>query len=159
MSRRNALEVQAARAFALKNYPRAIARLNDLLTLVGENPHTLYLLALCHSRQNDDLEALGFARRALEADAGHLEGLKLLGRMHFLRGEHPQARDCVARALRLHRDGAREVEAPRSWLSALTARLGRSSGSAPLDAREHRQWLIWAESFMASPPDTGGDSS
>lgn len=155
--------MQAARAFTLKNYPRAIERLKDLLALVGENPHTLYLLALCHSRQNDDLEALDFARRALEAEAEHLESLKLLGRMHFLRDEHPQARDYVARALRLHRDGEREVEAPRSWLSALSARLGRgsgsSSGSSPLDAREHRQWLIWAESFMASPPDKDDDSS
>jgi tetratricopeptide (TPR) repeat protein len=161
MSRRSALEVQAARAFALKNYARAIERLNDLLALVGENPHTLYLLALCHSRQNDDLEALDFARRALGADAGHLESLKLLGRIHFLRGEHGEARDYVARALQLDRDGARDGEAPRSWLSALTARLGRrpTRASDPLDAREHRQWRAWAESFMAAPPDTGGDSS
>lgn len=152
MSRRTALEIQAARAFTLKNYPRTIDRLNDLLAIVGENPHTLYFLALCHSRQNDDLEALDFARRAIAADADHLESLKLLGRMHFLRGEDSEARDYVARALRLDRDAAPDREAPRGWLSALVGRRP-ARASDPLGAGEHRQWLAWAETFMATPPD------
>ncbi len=68
MSRKSNVEVQAARAFSLKNYPRAIEHLNNLLDFVGENPHTLHLLALCHSRQDDDGQALAFARRALQMD-------------------------------------------------------------------------------------------
>jgi tetratricopeptide (TPR) repeat protein len=158
MSRQTAIEIQAARAFALKNYPRAIERLNDLLAIVGENPHTLYLLALCHSRRNADLEALDYARRALEADADHLESLKLLGRLHFLRGDDSEARDYVARALALDRDTAGNGQAPRSWLSSLAARLGRrpSPASDPFVHGEHRQWRTWAETFMASPP---GDSA
>ncbi len=155
MSRKTALEIQAARAFTLKNYPRAIERLNDLLAIVGENPHTLYFLALCHSRQNDDLEAFDYARRAIQADPDHMESLKLLGRMHFLRGEDSEARDYVARALVLDRDAAQDGEARRSWLSALAARLRRGPARAndPLDARDHRQWLAWAETYVATPPD------
>lgn len=127
MSRKSAVEVQAARAFSLKNYPRAIDRLTELLELVGENPHTLHLLALCYFRQNDRDQALAFARRALLADDLHLESLKLLARLHFLRGEHSQARLHVARALALH------------------------------DAGEDRQWLEWAEAFMAAPPESDDD--
>ncbi len=122
MSRKSAVEVQAARAFALKNYPRAIHRLTELLEFVGENPHTLHMLALCHFRQDDDAQALAFARRALLADGLHLESLKLLARLHFLRDEHSQARLHVARALALH------------------------------DTGEDRQWLEWAEAFMAAAP-------
>ena len=121
MSRKNSVEVQAARAFSLKNYARAIDHLNELLEFVGENPHTLYLLALCHSRQDDDGQALAFAHRALQADDRHLESLKLLARLHCLRGEHSQARLYVARALEL------------------------------LNAREHGPWLEWAEAYMAAP--------
>ncbi len=129
MSRKSAVEVQAARAFGLKNYPRAIDRLTELLEFVGENPHTLHLLALCHFRQDDDGQALAFARRALLADGLHLESLKLLAQLHFLRGEHSQARLHVARALALH------------------------------DAGEDRQWLEWAEAFMAAPPELDNDRS
>ena len=68
MSRKSNVEVQAARAFSLKNYPRAIEHLNNLLDFVGQSPHTLHLLALCHSRQDDDGQALAFARRALQMD-------------------------------------------------------------------------------------------
>jgi len=125
MSRQTRLEVRAARAYSLKNYPAAIRHLNDLLECVGENPHTLHMLALCHARQRDEAQALEFARRALRCDDGHLESLKLLARLHFLRGEHEHARRVVARAL----------EQP-------TAR----------DDAEHRQWREWAEAYMAAPP-------
>ncbi|TDJ18086.1 MAG: hypothetical protein E2O65_06950 [Gammaproteobacteria bacterium] len=127
ISRKSAVEVQAARAFNLKNYPRAIDRLTELLELVGENPHTLHMLALCHFRQDDDGQALALARRALLADGRHLESLKLLARLHFLRGEHSQARLHVARALALH------------------------------DTAEDRQWLEWAEAFMAAPTASDDD--
>ncbi len=129
MSRKSAVEVQAARAFSLKNYPRAIDRLTELLEFVGENPHTLHLLALCHFRQDDDGQALAFARRALLADGLHLGSLKLLARLHFLRGERSQARLHVARALAIH------------------------------DAGEDRQWLEWAEAFMAAPPESNDDTA
>ncbi len=128
MSRKSAVEVQAARAFSLKNYPRAIDRLTELLELVGENPHTLHMLALCHFRQDDDGHALAFARRALLADDLHLESLKLLARLHFVRGEHSQARLHVARALALH------------------------------DSGEDRQWLEWAEAYMAAPTASDDDT-
>jgi Tfp pilus assembly protein PilF len=130
MSRKNSIEVRAARAFALKNYSLAIRHLNELLECVGENPHTLHMIALCHSRESQDLEALAFARRALQADERHLESLKLLARLHFIRGEHNEARMFVVRALSDQR--TRE--------------------------NEHRQWLEWAEAYMSATEETdGGD--
>ena len=163
MSRKSAVEVQAARAFSLKNYPRAIERLNELLKLVGENPHTLHLLALCHSRQDDDPQAIAFARRALRADDLHLESLKLLARLYFLRGEHSQARLYVARALKLHEAPTKDSASSRSWFSAIMTGLRTRPDDAChpgyADTREDRQWLEWAEAFMAVPPDAGDDCS
>ncbi len=126
MSRQTRLEVRAARAYTLKNYPAAIKHLNDLLECVGENPHTLHMLALCHERQQEQAQALEFARRALRSDGGHLESLKLLARLHFLRGEHDDARRMVARAL----------QQPHARNDA-----------------EHRQWREWAEAYTATSQD------
>ena len=163
MSRKNAIEVRAARAFGLKNYPLAIRHLNDLLECVGENPHTLHMLALCHSRRNDDLQALAFARRALQADDRHLDSIKLLARLHFLRGEHEEARTFVARALADEQARKQAPAASRSWFSAILARWrGRPEhgwGTSNVDAFEHRKWLEWAVAYMATPRDTNGDDS
>ena len=160
MSRKNAIEVRAARAFGLKNYPLAIKHLSDLLGCVGENPHTLHMLALCHARRNDDLQALAFARRALQADERHLESLKLLARLHFLRGEHSEARAYVARALSDDRIRGRAPAASRGWLATALARWrGQDRIDGPVDSREHRQWLEWAEAYMAAPRDADSDAS
>ena len=162
MSRKNRIEVRAARAFVLKNYPLAIRHLNDLLECVGENPHTLHMLALCHARQHEDLQALGFARRALQVDEQHLASLKLLSRLHFMRGEHAEARMFVARAL--EHEEAREGSRPgsRGWFSSIVAKLragdGESHDSIAMDKREHRQWLEWAEAYMAAPRESDGET-
>jgi tetratricopeptide (TPR) repeat protein len=161
MSRKNTIEIRAARAFGLKKYPLAIRHLNDLLECVGENPHTLHMLALCHSRQNEDLLALAFARRALQADDRHLESLKLLARLHFTRGEHAEARMFVARALEHHR--AHENQPSPRWLSAALARMrmyrGDSHHASSAGRNEHRQWLEWAEAYMAAPDKGDGEDS
>jgi tetratricopeptide (TPR) repeat protein len=163
MSRKNAIEVRAARAYRLKNYSLAIRHLKELLEHVGENPHTLHMLAECHARQNEDLQALAFARRALEADDRHLESLKLLARLLFLRGEHREARTFVARALA---DEPRRENAPtasRNWLATILAGRralqARDPGSHVVDAAEHRRWLEWAEAYMAMPPERDDDAS
>lgn len=154
MPGRSALEVRAARAFTLKDYPRAIAALNDLLALAGDDSHTLYLLALCHARQSDDAEAIDFGSRALRSDPSHMESLKLLARLHFQRGEGRDARAYVRRALALEAEVAREAPARDGWLARLAAAIGaqRRDSRLPLNRREHREWLIWAEAFMAEPP-------
>jgi tetratricopeptide (TPR) repeat protein len=156
MSRKNIAEVQAARAFSLKNYPRAIIHLSELLECVGENPHTLHLLALCYARQNDIDQALPFVRRALQADDRHLESLKLLAQIHLLQNEHRQARECVARALELHKARREEQPLPGSWISTMAAALGWRNGKASRPglggANEDRRWLEWAEAFIAAPP-------
>jgi|GEM_PF-3060140 len=156
MSRKNIAEVQAARAFSLKNYPRAIIHLSELLECVGENPHTLHLLALCYTRQNDIEQALPYVRRALQADEGHLESLKLLAQIHLLQDEHSQAHECVARALELHKARLEEQPLPGSWISTLAAamgwRNGESSWSSLSSANEDRRWREWAEAFIAAPP-------
>lgn len=155
MPGRSALEVKAARAFTLKDYPRAIAALSELLALAGEDPQTLFLIALCHSSLADDAEAIAFAGRALRSNPQHMESLKLLARVHFQRGERGEARAYVARALALeaHSDGEAPVRG--GWLARLAVALGarRRDSRIPMDRREHREWLAWAEAFMAEPPE------
>ena len=165
MSSRDISEVQAARAFSLKNYARASKHLNELLKDVGENPHTLHLLALCHARQDDIRQALAFAERALRADERHLESLKLLGELHFLGGDASRARHYVERALVVARAEFPPAPASRGWIAAIaamTARLrarGNSTAHGPAAAREHRQWLEWAEAFLAQSAPGDDDAS
>jgi tetratricopeptide (TPR) repeat protein len=163
MSQKSSIERRAARAFGLKNYPLAIRHLKDLLECVGENPHTLHMLALCHARRNEDLAALAFARRAIQADDRHLESLKLLARLHFLRGEHAEARSFVARALEQQRPRGGASARAQSWLSTIVTGLRRRHvgphESTLVDNNEHRQWLEWAEAYMAQPLDPGNGNS
>ena len=70
MSRKIGFETRAARAFGLKNYALAIRHLTDLLECVGENPHTLHMLALCrmaelYCRRGEYDKGLGYAQKAL----------------------------------------------------------------------------------------------
>ena len=157
MSRKSTIEVRAARAFTLKNYPLAISHLSDLLDCVGENAQTLYMLALCHARQDDEEQALAVARRAVAADAHHLESLKLMARLLFVRDEHAEARVLVARALRIRDARASHRRASRGWLSTLLGRLGVDRqplfGSASIVVDEDRQWLEWAEAYLAAPSE------
>lgn len=156
MSSRSRSEVQAARAFSLKDYPRAISHLCDLLEYVGENPHTLHLLAVCHARQDDLPQALSCVQRALRADGQHLESLKLAAQLHLQRGEHPEARCHVVRALQLHADHRVESSPLRAWMRTVIHRLfRRADGSRErgiADSSEHRRWLEWAEAFVAAAP-------
>lgn len=154
MSRKSTIEVRAARAFTLKNYPLAISYLSDLLECVGENPQTLYMLALCHARQNDADQAVAVARRALDADAQHLESLKLLARLLFLRGEHDEAQALVERVLRMRTVRAGRRSAARGWLAFLLGRWRAhgeaSNGTGVYVVDEDRQWLEWAEAYLAT---------
>lgn len=163
MSRKSTLEVRAARAFTLKNYALAARHLDELLECVGENPQTLYMLALCHARLGEHPRALASARRALETDAGHLASLKLLARLHFLRGEHAEAGRLVARALELEdepqqRDGralARLACWARRWLGGDMPR----SGFPSLAADEDRQWHEWARAYLARRRSADGGAA
>lgn len=158
MSSKSIAEVQAARAFSLKNYPRAINHLSELLEFVGENPHTLHMLAVCHARQGDLAQALKFVERALRADPRHLESLKLAAQLHLQRGEQSQARRYVALALQLH-NRSRAEPAPRpGWFRSLLDRLllHEAAGAARHIAGpgEQRRWLEWAEAFVSAAPPT-----
>ena len=163
MSRKIGFETRAARAFGLKNYALAIRHLTDLLECVGENPHTLHMLALCHFRHNDDLEAHAFARRALQADDRHLESLKLLAQLHVLRGEHAEARRLVARALEQGHAPGSDPTGSKNWLSAILARLrarrDHSHRAGVADGNEHRLWIEWARAYIAAPQESDGEAS
>jgi tetratricopeptide (TPR) repeat protein len=162
MSSKSRSEVQAARAFSLKDYPRAISHLCDLLECVGENPHTLHLLAVCHARQDDLPKALSYVQRALRADDQHLESLKLAAQLHLQRGEQPEARRHVVRALQLHGGDPVEPSELRAWIGTRMHRLfGRAAGNRArgiAESREHRRWLEWAEAFVAAAPPADKDA-
>lgn len=153
MSRKTQLEVHAARAFALKDYARALGHLEELLAELGENPHTLHMMALCQARRDRDLEAIELAARALEADPDHMASLQLLTEIHFARGDHDQARAFARRALAAMPQ--RRVE-PRGLQRVLgrplrVAARGESEGaSVPRDPPEHARWLEWARALVAA---------
>ena len=143
LSRTSWLERKAAHAFRLKNYRAAIRHLHDLLERVGENPNTLHVLGLCHERLGAHDSAFACATRAVSADGGHFEALRLLIRLHVRRGEHREAHALVAHAL------------ARLPPPAVPRRLGRivrflvTDNDPSLDGydRELRNWIRWARAF------------
>lgn len=127
-------------AFRLKNYRAAIRHLDELLALVGENPHTLHVLALCHERIGAEDAAFEHATRAVRADAHHFEALRLLVRLHVRRGEVGDARALAGRALSCLPPPA----------SRPLGRLLAGDGDPALDGydRELREWIRWARALI-----------
>ena len=150
MSGKVQLEIQAARAFRLRRYREASEHLEALLRVVGENPHTLHVLALCHHRLEDPAQARSFADRALAADPEHFGALQIATELRHAAGEPERARELARRALRV-------VPGPRTgpllrWLQAARdGLLGPPASPWPdlahLDA-ETREWVLWARGLL-----------
>lgn len=112
-SRRSRLERAAARAFGLKNYAAAASALEELLGVVGGNPHTLHAIAICRQRMGEIEAALRAAGRGIAVDPRHSGCLKLLAEIQAARGEMDAARAHARRALcALKEDGG----ADREWI-------------------------------------------
>lgn len=145
-SRKYRLERRAARAFGLKDYPGAVRALEDLLELVGENPHTLHVLAICRERQGDFAAAIVAAERGITADPRHLPCLKVLAEAHAARNDLDTARSYALRALAL----LEAEQAAQGLLAGSMRRLaGRRAQETGTTAND-REWSRWARALCRS---------
>ena len=122
LSRVEGLEARARRALALKKYPATVKLLEQILEEVGENPNTLGMLALCCHRTGRQEEALAYAERALEVDAGHLVALRTMSWVLAEKGCHEDACAFAQRGLDRALAGGRAVCA--RGVERLARRLG-----------------------------------
>ena len=141
LSRVERLEARARRAFALKKYPATVTILKQLLEEVGENPHTLGMLALCCHRAGRPEQALVYAERALDVDAEHLVALRTMSSALAAQGRHDDACVFARRGLRaLAREGPEPASGGwRDWLAVLRGL--RAS-------KEEQEWVQWARSLV-----------
>lgn len=143
------LEMKAARALAIKDYRRATKHLRALLSLVGENPYTLYMIAECYEHQGDLSDATAYANEVLAIEPGHFETLKLLARIYVREGNHYLAYEYVGKGLAnipspIRRDGL--FHRVRKFLDILPEKEQEPDGLSRLD-RKDREWVEWARKF------------
>jgi len=69
----------------LNGTPRAPRHLEELLALIGEDPHTRHALALCCERRGLLHEALEQARRCPARMPEHADNPRLPARLHIAR--------------------------------------------------------------------------
>ena len=141
LSRIERMEARARRAFALKKFPATVTILEQLLEEVGENPHTLGMLALCCHRAGRHEKALAYAERALEVDAGNLVALRTMSSILAAEGRHDEACAFAKRGLEVL---AREALPPesggwRDWLAVMR-------GLRP--SKEEQEWAEWARGLV-----------
>lgn len=151
MSMRRSLEKQAKRAYALKNYPRTIQLLTELLREVGENPHTLHVLAKCSEYTGENERARHFAERALAVDPDHYGALQVMTQVCYKQDDQEAARDFARLAL------ARIPRLPPpaagvQWLARWFGAEPRSDDTERISA-EDRTWAAWAEEHVLQSPD------
>lgn len=143
------LEIRVARALAIRDYRRARKHLQALLSLVGENPYTLYLIADCYERQGDLSNATAYAKEVLAIEPGHFDALKLLARIYVREGNHDLAYEYV-------RKGLANIPSPircdgllfwlRKFFGILPEQEHEPDGLSGLD-RKDREWVEWARKF------------
>ena len=141
LSRAERLEARARRSFLLKKYPATVKHLEQLLHEVGENPHTLAMLALCchHTDRND--RALAYAERALNVDAAHVTALRTMSSALAGEGRHEEACAFAQRGLdALSREVPETV--PKGWKGWFAGR------RASRPSREEAEWAVWARSLV-----------
>ena len=141
LSRAERLEARARRAFALKKFPATLGILEQLLEEVGENPHTLGMLALCCHRSARHEQAIAYAARALEVDPEHLVALRTMSSVLAAEGRYDEARAFARRGLDVF---AREAPPPeaggfREWLAVWR-------GLRP--SKEEQEWADWARALI-----------
>jgi len=154
VSNKSQLERRAARAFGLKDYERAIGALSELLDVVGENPHTLHVLTLCHQRLGRQEQAIPFAERGVRADPTHLGCLRALAELHSACGDDDSARAYARRALALINADEAGSEHRQGLIRRIAGVFRRSMGASGLDKGD-RQWARWARALLDGNPGVG----
>ncbi len=141
LSRVERLEARARRAFALKKYDATLGLLEQLLEEVGENPHTLAMLALCCHRTNRVGRALAFAERAIEVEPEHLTALRVMSSALAAQGRGEEACAFAQRGLDAI---SRELPspAPEGWRGWVAGWRGLRL------SKEEREWQEWARRLV-----------
>ena len=153
MSMKRALERKARHAFVLKDYKRTIALLNELLREVGENPHTLHMLARCSEYLGDDAGARDYAARALEVEPSHFGSLQVMTQASYKLDAADDARAFARRALS-HLPRYQPRIFSLAWLAD---RLGDSppGGAEQRLAPEDQNWVDWVNEHVLVDPESG----
>ena len=154
VSNKSQLERRAARAFGLKDYERVIGELSDLLDVVGENPHTLHALTVCHQRLGRQEQAIRFAERGVRADATHLSCLQALAELYSACGDDDSARAYAKRALALINADEAGSERRQGLVRRIAGVFRRSMGAPGPNAGD-RQWARWARALLDGDPGVG----
>lgn len=148
------LERRAARAFALKDYEKAIDALSDLLSVVGENANTLHAAAVCHQRLGHHDAAIGFASRGLSANPVHLGCLEVLAESHVACGDPDTAREFARRALE-RVDSMNTAETASATLAGRFSSLLSPVRVAAGNRSSSPEWQIWAKGLLNNQPEVG----
>ena len=138
-----------ARALAIKDYRRAIKKLQELRSLVGENPYTLHRIAECYERQGDLSNARSYAHEVLAIEPDHFDTLKLLVRICIREGNDCLAYKYVEKGLAnvpslTQRDGL--LHRVRKFWGLMPENEHDLHGLSRLD-RKDREWIEWATKF------------
>lgn len=153
MNRRYFLERRAAKAFRLKDYEKALEALDELLSILGDNPNTLHAAGICYQRLGRYEDALRFAHQGARVDPIHLGCLELLTELHTARGEMETAVHFARKALKRIEElrGGPENGAVGGFRWAAIFRPALSSRRAMAAERE---WARWAQGLLEQPPGT-----
>ena len=154
MSNKSQLERRAARAFGLKDYERAIGALSELLDVVGENPHTLHVLTICHQRLGRQEQAIPFAERGVHADPTHLGCLQALAELYSASGDDDSARAYAKRALELINADEAGSEHRQGLIRRIAGVFRRSMGARGPHPGD-RQWARWARALLDGDSGVG----
>lgn len=149
MGQKDRLERRAARALALKDYKKTIRCLDELLAEVGENPHTLHMLAHCHERLGAGDQAIAYAERALSVDPDHTGSLQVLSRVYVRQEDYSRAYDCVTRALDTLALVPGPDTPPRGAKGFLwrVLRAGQTRDPVSSPGSVDAEWQEWARAF------------
>jgi len=124
--------------------------LDELLGEVGENPHTLHMLAHCHERLGAGAEAIEYAERALAVDPDHTGSLQVLSRVYVRQKDFSSAYECVTRALDTLALSSVAGPSPGGVkgivMRVLRPGQGRARDSFPETADP--EWQEWARAFQ-----------
>lgn len=154
MRTRYFLQRRAARAFGLKDYEKAIDALSDLLAVVGENPNTLHVAAVCHQRLGRLDEALELARRGISVDPVHLGCLEVLTESHVAHGDLDAAREFARRAL-AQVEHLNAGDASSRGLGGWRARLFGNPEPSAGQRCPTPEWIRWAHGLLEIRPGAG----
>jgi tetratricopeptide (TPR) repeat protein len=165
------LNLKASRRLGSGDYSGAAECYREILAADPQQWSVLLLLSYCHESEGKPSEALAAAMKAVEVDPDNFLTLRALAQACVNTGDHHSAKLYIERALR-----AAPLPAPGMderffytlgrlcvTLLRLVPRYRRRispDATSGLYARRHvREWMVWAEKYLAWHQATFGPGS